>query len=389
MYLRLSEDVTVGIERTTFTKVVVASATTKDVTMNLTFIEFDGSPTSFVNTLKRTNTVVRSSSINNTTTNSCNLTTSEESVAHVTTIHLHVSDIHTTVVNIAATEDTTTIEQTIGTIARPCLIVQFLLIVVFLIRSSARPNLKGIEVTSRCRIKMTITDKALVERNIRGSEYGTTLTTTVGITLDSGNTVKETGTVELTDDDVCLTEDVTRRAFADGSSMIAYTTLPATTIDVTCCTTFDIGIGRSDEIIIEIILRNIVFIVHRTYGTGGIEVLRYLTTQQGDVGCSVHIASICSICITEATTIGVGTAQASIIHITTDISTLVDDNVGIVFLAVSGYCQVIVQSGVGIAISNGEVDMFCRCAGSCGSRICSSICFCCPCIHRLLVHHAS
>ena len=190
------------------------------------------------------------------------------------------------------------------------------------VRSSARPNLKGIEVGVCCRgaIEVTITDKALVERNIRGSEYGTTLTTTVGITLNSGNTVKETGTVELTDDDVCLTEDVTRRAFTDGSSMIAYTTLPATTIDVTCCTTFDIGISRSDEIIIEIILRNIVFIVYRTHGTCSIKVFRHLTTKQGDVGCSVHIAGIGSICITEATTIGVGSAQASIVHITTDIS---------------------------------------------------------------------
>ena len=63
----------------------------------------------------------------------------------------------------------------------------------------------------------------------------------------------------------------------------------------------------------------------------------------------MHIAGIGSICITETTTVGVGTAQASIVHIATDISTLVDDDIGIVFLAVSGYCQGIIQTSIRIA----------------------------------------
>ena len=44
---------------------------------------------------------------------------------------------------------------------------------------------------------MTIADKALVERDVGCTEHGTTLTTTVGITLDGRNTIDEAGTVEF------------------------------------------------------------------------------------------------------------------------------------------------------------------------------------------------
>ena len=116
VHLSLAEDVTVRIERTTFTKVVIATATTKDVAVNVTLIEFYISSTGFVDTLQRTDAIVRSSSIDNTTTNSRNLPTAKQSIAYVAAIHLNIGHIHTTVINIATTEDTATIKQTVGTI---------------------------------------------------------------------------------------------------------------------------------------------------------------------------------------------------------------------------------------------------------------------------------
>ena len=135
VYLRLSEDITVGIERTALTQVVVAAATAENVTMYVTFIEFHIGSTGFIDTLQRTDAVVRSAGIDNTTTNGRNLTTTKEGITYMAAIHLDVSDVHTTVVDISTTKDTATIKQTVGTITRPCLVVQFLLIVVFLIGS--------------------------------------------------------------------------------------------------------------------------------------------------------------------------------------------------------------------------------------------------------------
>ena len=146
----------------------------------------------------------------------------------MTAIHLDIGDVHITIVDITATEDTSTIIKSVCTVTCPCLIVEFLLIVV-------RAYLDIIEVDICCRygIKMTITDKALVERDVRSTKYSTTLTTTVGVTLNGGQSINETGAVELTDNDVCLTKDVTCRGFADFTSVIAYATSPAATIDVT------------------------------------------------------------------------------------------------------------------------------------------------------------
>ena len=238
VYLRLSEDITIGVERTAFTQVVVASTTTKDVTVYVAFEKFDCSLTGFIDTLQHAYAVVLTAGVDHTTANSCNLTSTEEGITDVPAIHLHIGDIHTTVVDIAATEDTTTIIQAVRTIACPRLVIQFLLVVV-------RTHLDIIAVARRHSIETTIANKALVKCDVGRTEYGTALTTTVGITLDSRNTVDETGTVELTDGDMCLTEDVISRTLADGTFMIAHTASPAATIDVTGCTALNIGIGCS------------------------------------------------------------------------------------------------------------------------------------------------
>ena len=114
---------------------------------------------------------------------------------------------------------------------------------------------------------MTITDKSLVERDVRGSEYSTAFTASVGVTINGWNTIYETGAVKLANNDMCLAKDVTRRAFTDGSCVIAYATLPTTAIDVTSRSTLDIGICTGNEIVVEVILFHLVFVVHRTHST--------------------------------------------------------------------------------------------------------------------------
>ncbi len=219
--------------------------------------------------------------------------------------------------------------------------MQFLLIVV-----RAYLNVVKVSICCRYTIEMTITDKALVQGDVGCSEDRTALTTTVCITLDGWDAIYETCAVFLTDDDVCLTKNVTRCASTDSASVVTYAALPAATIDVTCCTAFDIGVGRSDKRVVEVISSYRILIVHRTHGSCGVEVLCYLTSKQSYVGCSVNVARVRRVGITKSTTVCIGTAKATVVHITTDISAFVDDNVGIVFLAVSIRSQIIVQTGI-------------------------------------------
>ena len=105
--------------------------------MYVTFIQLYIRLTGFVDTFQRTDTVVLTAGIDDTTTNSRNLTAAKEGITYMAAIHLDIGDIHTTVVDIAAAEDTAAVIQTVRTVASPCLVVEFLLIVVFMyVRSS-------------------------------------------------------------------------------------------------------------------------------------------------------------------------------------------------------------------------------------------------------------
>ena len=334
-YFGLSEDVTVGIECAAFTEVVVASSTAKDVAMHMTFIEFHIGLACLVDTHQPTDTIVFSAGMDDATSNGSNLTASEEGVTHVASIHLHVSDIHTAVVDVATAEDTATVVQTVGAVTGPGLVVKFLLVVV-----RAYSNI--VEVARGHCIEVSVADEALVERDIRGAEYGTTLATAVGVTLDGWDTVEEAVAVKLTNDDVCFAEDVIRRAFADGSGMIAHASPPTAAIDVTGLTALNIGMGAGNERVAKVVSGHVVFIVDRSNRTCGIEVLCHRTAQQGDVGGAMYVARIGRICITQTAAVGVCSAKTAIVHIATDISTFVNQHVGVVFLAISGYCQIIV-----------------------------------------------
>ena len=123
VYLCMSEDVTVGVECTPVTEVVVASTATEYVTVNLALEEFYGGPTSLIDTLQGTVAVVNTCRHDDTTSYGSNLTTSEECVTYYAAVHLYVCYIHTTVVDISATEYTSTIIESVSAVARPSLVV--------------------------------------------------------------------------------------------------------------------------------------------------------------------------------------------------------------------------------------------------------------------------
>ena len=116
MHLCLSEYITIGIERTTVTQVVIASTTTKDIAVYLAVEHINACPTSLVDTLQGTDTVVLSGSLDDTTSDGSNLTTTKECITNYAAIHLDVGDIHTTVVDITTTEDASTVIEAVSTI---------------------------------------------------------------------------------------------------------------------------------------------------------------------------------------------------------------------------------------------------------------------------------
>ena len=88
IYLCLSEDVTIGVECTALTQVVISSTATKNVAVNIAFKECHISLTSLVDTLQSTNAIVNACCFNDATSYSGNLTTAKECVTNMTTIHL-------------------------------------------------------------------------------------------------------------------------------------------------------------------------------------------------------------------------------------------------------------------------------------------------------------
>ena len=60
MHLGLSEDITVRVERTTLTQVVIAAATTEDVAVYVALEEFNTRPAGFIDALQVTDAVIYS-----------------------------------------------------------------------------------------------------------------------------------------------------------------------------------------------------------------------------------------------------------------------------------------------------------------------------------------
>ena len=113
-------------------------------------------------------------------TDSGYLTAAEDTVAHMTALERYHSLINTTVVDIAAAEDTACIgEEGVG--RGLCVILNLLYILLV--------DLIGVRVVSAFGI-IHITYIAVVQGYVGCAEDGTTLTTAVGITLHGGNTAE-------------------------------------------------------------------------------------------------------------------------------------------------------------------------------------------------------
>ena len=162
------------------------------------------------------------------------------------------------------------------------------------------------------------------------TEDATTLTTGIGITLNGRNTLQETIAIRQcslvladTDDHIGLTENIVRNS-SNRFIMIANITFPTTAIDVTHRTTFYIGCctgGKTVRIRVAF-STNFVVIIHGTTGTTSINILIHCTTQQ------------VNICRTTDNSIG---TQTSAVGIVDNRYSLMDMNVGIVFLAIQTY----------------------------------------------------
>ena len=94
----------------------------------MTVQQFHIGLTSLVNSLQFTYRIVLSAKNDDTTTDGGNLTSTEETVTYISAHHLHVCHIHTTVVDITSSEDTTGVFQAVSTITRPSFVVNFLFI---------------------------------------------------------------------------------------------------------------------------------------------------------------------------------------------------------------------------------------------------------------------
>ena len=168
------------MEFTNLIEVIVTTTTTEHVAFYISLIQGDIGLTGLADggggTRRR----------NHTTSYSSNLAAAKDTVTHTSAIHLNVGVVHTTIVDIAATEDTTTLIEFVGTDTIFCrLIIDFLF------------------VFSGC-IEVPVAHIAIHHLEIRGTIDSTTLTATIGITFNSGDTVVEVHAVGLTYYDMCL-----------------------------------------------------------------------------------------------------------------------------------------------------------------------------------------
>ena len=76
--LGLSEDITIGVELTTLTEVVVATTTTEDVTVHKTFVQFHTGMSCLIDSLQGSYRVFITRHFNNTTSDCRNLSTTKE-----------------------------------------------------------------------------------------------------------------------------------------------------------------------------------------------------------------------------------------------------------------------------------------------------------------------
>ena len=99
--------------------------------------------------------------------------------------------------------------------------------------------------------------------------------------------------------------------------MVSHSTCPSAAIDVTCRAALDIGIGRCGEVSAK-------EVIDCSHSTGSIDIFRYFSTEQGNIGGTIDVTTTDKlvICLTKSSTVS----------IVAYISSLVDNDVGVISL---------------------------------------------------------
>ena len=342
------------------TQVVIASTTTEHVAVHIAFIQFDIGLTRLIDSGGTIN--------HHRTTYGSNLTTSEDAGTNLTTIHRHVGNIDTTVIDITTTIETTRLIEAVATQTHfTCLVVIGFIVKLRLITGwisssrilgvwirSGRIYHRTLIVLHLTCIQMDIAYIAIAEREVCLTKHGTTLATTIGITLNGRNTLCEAIAVDValmilmnTDDDVGFTIDIIRGRSGHSivftihrcSCMIADITFPSATIDVTGRTTLDVGISTGGKVL------GTKDVIDTTGSTGSIEVFLDNSTQQGNIRGAIGITTHRYGIYTQSTTVGIAF----------DDGPFVDDDVGIelsLILEQVGCFRIISQLRTGRDVGN-------------------------------------
>ena len=216
----------------------------------------------------------------------------------MTAVDIHIGLIDIAVVDVAAAEQTAGIGQKrVGRVLR--VVLGFLLV--------ALVNILG-RIIVFALVVVVVADVAVIQRQVCCAIDGTALATTVGITLNSGDTGGEASTINITDDHVCLAIDIAIHRGADFSCVVTYITQPSAAIDVTAGATFDVSIGRGSEaggVGAGVVGTHSEKVVYSTGSTGSIDVLDDRAAEQRDIRGSIYVAAQMLLGRTVATAIGV------------------------------------------------------------------------------------
>ena len=311
LHVERSNKSRIHIHRTITAPAILTATTTEDVAFHLSVKHIDVCCTCFedVSILILQSTCV-TATLHGATSDRTNLTATIEASTYGTAIHVDGGAVNVTVSYITATKDISGEFQ-----------VTRLLVVEFLDVGPIRLiGLIGL---------IPIPDITVVDSNFRRAIYRTTFTTTIYITGDGRSTTIKSISACFTDYYVCLSRTIACSRCSNGTIMVTYVSLVTATIDVTCRTTLDIGIGGSNESIILIIEIWSVKEVINTSGTStGIDILLDLTAKDSDIGTTIDVTSLCNRSITQTATVGIAL----------DNSTFVDDYIGVMLLLTIQLC---------------------------------------------------
>ena len=192
VYLRLSEYVTVHVERTLLAvaKEVIAFTTTKHIMHHMAVVHLYHGLTSLVEAFQGTYRIGGTTGFDGTTADGGNLTTTVHTIADGSVPYRNMTEVDTTFHIVTTTEKISAVPQTVGTfphIVFPIRIIMDLFLITLHSRPSSIYNLTLL-VLHLTSIQVDIADIAIVDGQVGRAINSTALTAAVGITLDGRHT---------------------------------------------------------------------------------------------------------------------------------------------------------------------------------------------------------